>query len=328
VRRESRTQATVVATALFVGGLACGAVVGRAAVARAQDPFLQIDLLARVITTVEHDYVDEVPRDVLVDAAIEGMLAALDDQSRWLDADQLRSLREDADGAALGLVPEDVPTKVAPSGRELVEAELLPPGVVVVRLAQFPGGTAGRLHEAVDEAASPIGGIPSLRGLVLDLRDNPGGLLSEAVAVSDLFLDEGPIVRTAGRRPGDDEVYTATPGGFPPGLPVAVITNAMSASASEIVVAALQDTHRGTIVGERTYGKGSVQQVYLHTNSRGSALKLTVGRYFTPSGAPVASHQGRAPDVEIAPALTPCEGEIGLRWECDPQLRAAVATLP
>lgn len=300
MRRESPARATVVATALFATGLLCGAVAGRAAVARAQDPYLHLDLFARVLTTVRQDYVEEIPTDRLVEAAIEGMLTELDDQSQWLDAEQVEELREHWDHS-----DPIVPLR-GPAPHDVVWAERVPgrTDLVYVRIAQFQDECAEDVLDAV-RATTTDGGLDALGGVVLDLRDNPGGLLSEAVAVSDLFLDSGVIVRTEGRHPDENEVHRATVGGFPPSLAVRVLANGMSASASEIVVAALQDTGRAVVFGERTYGKGTVQQVYLHASPEESALKLTVGRYTTPSGAPVAPREGRAPDVVVPWPVAP-----------------------
>ena len=169
-----------------------------------------------------------------------------------------------------------------------------------------------------------------MRGLVLDLRDNPGGLLTEAVAVSDLFLDEGLIVSTRGRHEDEaGEAHHATSGGFSQDLEVVVLVNGMSASASEIVAAALQETGRGTLVGTHTYGKGTVQQVYRHAGQ--TALKLTVGRYYTPSGEPVAAREGRKPDIVVE---APTEGSAvaALRAtldevEMDDEQRASIDAL-
>ena len=133
--------------------------------------------------------------------------------------------------------------------------------------------------------------------LVLDLRGNPGGLLDEAIATTDLFLDEGTIVSTWSRLESERKVYEATPGGLPKALRLVVLTNGRSASASEIVAAALQDTDRAVIVGTPTYGKGSVQANFEHRD--GSALKLTIGRWLTSSGAPVSPEEGRTPDMVV-----------------------------
>lgn len=370
MQRESPSHATLFATGLFVGGLLCGALAGRAAVARAQDPYAHLDLFARVLTTIQQDYVEPLPTEVLVGAAIRGMVKELDNQSRWLDSDQLQDLRDDAEGTTTGLGIEVSPSErgveivhVLPDSpaqrdglaegdrilevdgealagldlgeirerfeggrgeatqltilrpgwdlprtistvrdrvhRESVSGHLLDGKVAYVRLTQFQEASAADLQAEVEHLAISSGGVDGLAGLILDLRDNPGGLLSEAVAVSDLFLDEGIIVSTRGREGAPEEVHRATIGGFPPDLAVVLLINGMSASASEIVAGALQDTHRAELVGERTYGKGTVQQVYLHATPEDAALKLTVGRYYTPSGAPVAAEEGRTPDHEV-----------------------------
>jgi carboxyl-terminal processing protease len=154
----------------------------------------------------------------------------------------------------------------------------------------------GRIASADAVKRAVAAANPSAKALVLDLRDNPGGLLEEAVKVADLFLDTGPIVSTRGRMMAE-RVYPATPGGYPATLPVVVVVNGQSASASEIVTGALQDTGRAAVVGTPTYGKGSVQTVFGYAD--GSALKLTIALYFTPSGAPVAPKEGRKPDVVV-----------------------------
>lgn len=170
-----------------------------------------------------------------------------------------------------------------------IEASKLDDDVLYVRIRQFQRGCATELQGALDTAEKPW------RSLVLDLRDNPGGLLDEAVAVSDLFLDEGVIVSTWGRLDSERTSHEATPGSI--SAPITALINGMTASAAEIVASALQDTGRGTLVGTHSYGKGSVQSVFQHRD--GSALKLTIARYYTPSGQPVAASDGRKPDVEV-----------------------------
>ncbi|MCB9672804.1 MAG: S41 family peptidase [Alphaproteobacteria bacterium] len=172
-----------------------------------------------------------------------------------------------------------------------VDVDALAPGIAYARMVQFREGAAADLERQLARhvAEGPV------EALVLDLRDNPGGLLTEAVATADLFLSEGPIVSTTGRVEGERRAFEATPDSL--GVPVVVLVNGRSASAAEIVAAALQDTRAGRLVGTRTYGKGSIQTVFEHRD--GSALKLTVGRYLTPSGTPVAPRDGRLPDVVI-----------------------------
>lgn len=174
-----------------------------------------------------------------------------------------------------------------------VDLQMAAPGVAYARVVQFQEGAAAELRRGVERLLRK----GPLNSLVLDLRDNPGGLLSEAVAVTDLFLRDGLIVSTDGRLSSEQRSFAATSDALPDDLRLVVLINGMSASASEIVAAALQDRGRATLVGTRTYGKGSVQTLYEHRD--GSAIKLTVARYFTPSGEPVARIEGRKPDVRV-----------------------------
>ena len=164
-----------------------------------------------------------------------------------------------------------------------------------VRITQFSNTTARDLHRQLSglQDATPGG----LRGLILDLRDNPGGVLDAAVEVADAFLDEGVIVMATGRTADTDFRHEAAPGDLLKGAPIIVLVNAGSASASEIVAGALQAHGRATIAGTRTFGKGSVQTVM--PLSDGRALKLTTSRYYTPTGTSIQDH-GIEPDVEIA----------------------------
>jgi carboxyl-terminal processing protease len=140
---------------------------------------------------------------------------------------------------------------------------------------------------------------PHMKGLVLDLRNNPGGLLDQAVSVSDIFLDGGEVVSQRGRDPKDIDRYNAKPGDALHGLPIVVLTNSGTASAAEIVAGALQDRHRAEIVGITSFGKGSVQSVIPLRGGQDGALKLTTGRYYTPSGRSIQK-TGIEPDLEVA----------------------------
>jgi carboxyl-terminal processing protease len=162
-------------------------------------------------------------------------------------------------------------------------------------------------------------------GLVLDLRDNPGGLLDEGVKVADRFLESGVIVTTAGRGARSSDRSVAHADGTEPDYPVAVLVNGNTASASEIVAGALQDQRRAVVVGERSFGKGSVQTLFGLDD--GAGLKLTIARYFTPSGRSIQD-KGVVPDVVVRPAPRPALGDRGgPRLATDPQLAAAVAQL-
>jgi carboxyl-terminal processing protease len=136
-----------------------------------------------------------------------------------------------------------------------------------------------------------------LRGYVVDLRNNPGGLLDQAISVSDAFLERGEIVSTRGRDPEETQRFNARPGDLTKGKPVIVLINGGSASASEIVAGALQDHRRATLVGTRSFGKGSVQTI-IPLGAGNGALRLTTARYFTPSGRSIQA-KGISPDIEV-----------------------------
>jgi carboxyl-terminal processing protease len=140
---------------------------------------------------------------------------------------------------------------------------------------------------------------PKMKGLVLNLRDNPGGLLDQAIEVGDVFLDGGEVVSQRGRDPKDVERYNARPGDMLHGLPMVVLINSGSASAAEIVAGALQDRHRAELVGITSFGKGSVQTVIPLRGGADGALKLTTARYYTPSGRSIQK-TGITPDLEVA----------------------------
>jgi C-terminal processing protease CtpA/Prc len=312
--RSVRRWAAALTLTLVLCGLIAGGLAGRAAAVRARAPFARAALLAEILSTIERDYYLPMHSEALNDAAVRGVVASLDSQSRWLTAEQVREVKEEASGVeslpASAGAADPASGIVGPS--QTVRAELAPGGVAYVRVVQFRKGTAAAVNAAVDALVER----GPLSGMVLDLRDNPGGLLSEAVAVADLFLDDGPIVTTRLRGAAGDEVFLATPGGFPLELSLVVLVNGQSASASEVVAGAVQDTGRGTLVGERTYGKGTVQQVYVPTWGDESALRLTVGQYYTPSGAPVAPRDGRVPDL-VVPYPVPASPLDALRARID-----------
>jgi carboxyl-terminal processing protease len=175
-----------------------------------------------------------------------------------------------------------------------VRATALGDGLGYVRITQFSDRTATDLARAVRDLRAADGG---LRGLVLDLRDNPGGVLDAAVAVADMFLERGVIVSASGRTRDARFRREATAGDLLAGAPLAVLVNGNSASAAEIVAGALHDHGRATLLGARTFGKGSVQTVL--PLSDGRALKLTTSRYYTPAGDSIQS-RGIEPDVALA----------------------------
>ncbi|OWU86176.1 peptidase S41 [Oceanicola sp. 22II-s10i] len=168
---------------------------------------------------------------------------------------------------------------------------------VVLRVTTFNDQTYINLEEGLKKEIDAAGGIDNINGVVLDLRNNPGGLLTQAIKVSDAFLDKGEIVSTRGRAPEDGERYNATPGDLIGGKPMVVLINGGSASASEIVSGALQDHRRAIVVGTKSFGKGSVQTVM---PLRGDgAMRLTTARYYTPSGRSIQS-LGISPDIVVA----------------------------
>ncbi len=164
-----------------------------------------------------------------------------------------------------------------------------------VRITQFNEQTFEGLRDSVDKITKEVGG-DKLKGFVLDLRNNPGGLLDQAIAVSDAFLERGEVVSTRGRNAEESQRYNARAGDLTKGKPVIVLVNGGSASASEIVAGALQDHRRATILGTRSFGKGSVQTI-IPLGANG-AIRLTTARYYTPSGRSIQA-KGIEPDIEV-----------------------------
>ena len=166
----------------------------------------------------------------------------------------------------------------------------------LLRLSGFNEKTTDEAQEAFNQLRAKN---PKMKGLILDLRNNPGGLLDQAVSVSDLFLEGGEIVSQRGRDPRDVERYNARPGDLTGGLPIVVLINSGSASAAEIVAGALQDRKRAELVGTTSFGKGSVQTVIPLRGGIDGALKLTTARYYTPSGRSIQK-TGIEPSLEVA----------------------------
>jgi carboxyl-terminal processing protease len=168
-----------------------------------------------------------------------------------------------------------------------------------IRIASFSEQTMEGLEKAIDSIQSQVP-AEQLKGFVLDLRGNPGGLLDQAVLVSDAFLDRGEIVSTRGRRADEVQRFSARAGDLINGKPLIVLLNGGSASASEIVAGALQDHRRATLLGTRSFGKGSVQTII--PIGRSGAIRLTTARYYTPSGRSIQA-KGIDPDIEVLPEL-------------------------
>lgn len=177
-----------------------------------------------------------------------------------------------------------------------VRSRMLEPGLAYVRIGSFTVETGASLDKELLKLKKEAGG--SLKGIVLDLRNNPGGVLDAAVKVSDTFMEKGTVVSIKGRDSSSNREFIAKPGDELNGRPIIVLVNGGSASASEIVAGALQDERRAVIMGTRTFGKGSVQTIMPLQND--SAIKLTTARYFTPSGRSI-QNEGITPDVVLRP---------------------------
>ncbi|MBS0483090.1 MAG: S41 family peptidase [Proteobacteria bacterium] len=327
----------------------------------------QFGRLLAVYRFVKSQYVEPVDDDKLVNGAIDGMLAALDPHSTYLEGASLTRLTTMIDGkySGLGLSVEmddgavkvvspmrgspaeaagvkagdyithldgkliyggdlddavqkmrgEAGTKIrltifrpgrdAPFDLTVTRGTIslepvtwkLDQGIGVISVNEFSRDVGVNVNKAVADLRKQSAG--KLTGLVLDLRQNPGGALDEAVALSDLFLTKGDIVSQRGRNPQDNEYYkaeTVYPGDVAKGLPIIVLIDAGTASASEIVAGALQDQHRAVIMGERSFGKGSVQSLF--ELDRDHAIKLTTARYYTPSGRSV-QEGGIDPDIRV-----------------------------
>jgi carboxyl-terminal processing protease len=187
-----------------------------------------------------------------------------------------------------------------------------------IRVTQFNEQTTDGLKKAISDLTSQLG-ADKVKGFVVDLRNNPGGLLDQAISVSDAFLEKGEIVSTRGRNSEETQRFNARPGDLTKGKPVILLINGGSASASEIVAGALQDHKRATLIGTRSFGKGSVQTI-IPLGAGNGALRLTTARYFTPSGKSIQA-KGITPDIEVLQDIpdelkartTDTKGESSLR---------------
>ena len=332
------------------------------------DTMKELDTFMDVFNQVRATYVDPVDDHTLIKGAIDGMLAALDPHSSYMEGTDYSQLKTTTDGnyggVGLSVTIEDgavkviTPTEDTPAdkagikagdyithvdgellyGLDLDEAvdkmrgapgtpttltivrpgrdkpfdlkitrariELRPvkwevkDGIGIVNINTFAGNTGQATEAALTAIDKATGGKPL--GYVVDLRSNPGGLLNEAVRVSDAFLERGEIVSERGRDKKDIESWYAKPGDMSHGLPVIVLVDVGSASAAEIVAGALQDHRRALVMGEQSFGKGSVQGVSELTPN--SALRLTIARYYTPSGRSVQAG-GITPDI-VVPQLS------------------------
>ena len=353
---------------LLVG---CAALVlgGSAAAVSSQTPrnetFRMLELFGDVVGIVEQAYVVPVDNKKLIEAALAGMMTALDPHSNYLPPSNYDELRErtegqysgvgltiSADGGmvkvispmddspaakagvqagdvissiegqnAAGLTVSQVSEKLRGAVGTSVKVTFLRDGsdplevtltreVIKVqsvtgrvegdfgylRVSTFNENTGRELNEAIAKIKAEK---PGVKGYVLDLRNNGGGLLNAAIDVSDAFLERGEIVSQRGRKPEQIQRYSAKPGDITGGLPLVVLVNYGSASASEIVAGALKDHQRATIVGLTSFGKGSVQTVIPLRQGQDGALSITTARYYTPSGASIQKI-GIEPDLEVA----------------------------
>jgi len=350
-----------------VGALALVPVTTGAMAAVDTDSYRELDTFMDVYNRVKADYVDKVDDKVLVKGAIQGMLAALDPHSSFVDALDYENLKIQTEGnyGGLGLTvtmedgavkvvspTEDTPayragiksgdfithidgklifgssldeaieqmrgkpgtkvglTIVRPGQDKPIQVSMMREiivqkpvkweiknGIGILNINTFSASTGADTRAAIVAIDKALGHRPL--GYIVDLRDNGGGLLSQAIEVSDTFLEHGEIVSQRGREKTDIERYYAeseVPGDLAHGLPVIVLTDPGTASASEIVAGALQDHHRALVMGERSFGKGSVQT--LIQMSPNTALRLTTARYFTPSGRSV-QEGGIEPDIAV-----------------------------
>ncbi len=194
---------------------------------------------------------------------------------------------------------------------------------VVIRVTTFNDNTFDNIRDGLEKELQNAGGLENINGIVMDLRNNPGGLLSQAIRVSDAFLDKGEIVSTRGRDPEDGDRYNATPGDLINGKPIVVLINGGSASASEIVAAALKDHRRAIIVGTKSFGKGSVQTVMPLREQ--SAMRLTTARYYSPSGRSI-QNLGVTPDIIVEqPRRRTDEEEDDFKFRSESDLRGSLS---
>ncbi len=204
--------------------------------------------------------------------------------------------------------------------------------VAYIRITAFNEKTDVELEKAIRDLKKQIG--PGIKGYVLDLRNNPGGLLDQAIAVSDDFLDGGEVVSTRGRRTADTQRYDAKAGDLTDGKPVVVLINEGSASASEIVAGALQDHKRASVLGMKSFGKGSVQTIIPLPGQSGGALRLTTAKYYTPSGRTIQA-VGIDPDIAVSqlsekddPGIAIRRSEADLPGHFEAEAKGAAAQVP
>ena len=367
-KSEYALRALLVLAVLAAGSTMVSLACSQSASAANSEIYRQLDLFGEVLERVRSDYVEKPDDSKLIEAAINGMLMALDPHSSYLNPKQFRDMQvqtrgefgglglevtmengvvkvvapiDDTPASKAGIMSGDLITaldKEQLQGLTLQEAVEKMRGPVnapitltivrkgvddpfdvkmirdvihikpvkynteddvgYIRITSFNEQTTADLQKAVKDLKKEIG--PKLKGYIIDLRNNPGGLLDQAISVSDAFLDEGAIVLTKGRNLEETQRSNARPGDITDGHKLVVLINGGSASASEIVAGALQDHHRAIIVGTRSFGKGSVQTI-IPLGSNG-ALRLTTARYYTPSGRSIQA-KGIEPEVVVEEEL-------------------------
>ena len=358
---------------IILAGLAAGTTVlnlarSHSAVAANSEIYRQLDLFGDVLERVRKDYVEQPEDAKLIESAINGMLAALDPHSAYLNPKHFRDMQVQTRGEFGGLgievtLENDVVKVVAPiddtpadkaglmsgdyithlDGEQIrgltlqqavekmrgpvntaIKLTVIRKGqdeplqikvvrdvirinpvkarveddVAYVRLTTFNEQTYSELKKAVSKLKKDIGG--KLKGYVIDLRNNPGGLLDQAISVSDAFLEQGAIVLTRGRNLQETQRSNARSGDITEGKKIVVLINGGSASASEIVAGAIQDQKRGIVIGTRSFGKGSVQTI-IPLDGNG-AIRLTTARYYTPSGRSIQA-KGIEPNIVVEQEL-------------------------
>ena len=257
------------------------------------------------------------------------LIAAVDGQSLLgLSLDEAVKLMRGPVGSEIVLTifretieePYDV-TIIRDTIKPLVVRHRLEGDTAYVRLTTFNDQTYRGLEKAIKEMTKEAGGIKNINGFVLDLRNNPGGLLSQAIKVSDAFLDKGEIVSTRSKHKGEGDRFNAMRGDLAKGKPIVVIINGGSASASEIVAGALQDHRRAIILGTKSFGKGSVQTIMpLQGNG---AIRLTTSRYYTPSGRSIQA-VGVVPDILVEPRKASEDDENSKKTRSEASLRGSL----
>jgi C-terminal processing protease CtpA/Prc len=287
--------ANIALISLFVGGLLFFNGNGAKVEADTEEVYKNIEIFTEVLRQVEKSYVEPQDSQKLIYGAIKGMVQSLDPHSSFMTKEEYKELMTETKGSFSGIgveitIKDKILTVVSPI--EGTPAYKAGPGIGYIRISNFQSNTANDLSSAL-EILEKDG---MLKGLIIDLRNNPGGLLSQAIEVSEQFLDSGVIVSTKGRAKSHNIKATAHKNKNEREYPIIVLVNGGSASAAEIVAGALQDNKKAIILGTRTFGKGSVQSIL--ALSDGSGLRLTTARYYTPSGKSIQS-SGITPDIEI-----------------------------